>query len=410
MRFVPLLEEAWLAIRTNRSRTALTILGIVIGVGSVISVVGVGDGAKTVVGQLLGQFGSTSLIVAPNFTAIRESKGKVRFEEITRDDVETINAQAPAVSAVTPQIQMDVDVSVGQTSAKATLFGTMHQYLAASSLALQRGRFLDEDDDTYMRKVGVLGHDLAATLFGGQDPVGRFVRINDSVDVEIIGVLEKEEKSFISTVSDFDTSNNNRLFVPSSAIERVGGSSQIYFLTGEAVSVDRLEEAQQQILAVLDRNHGLWDGKVEKYMVQQMGQVIAMIDTATGTLTAAISIIAGIALLVAGIGIMNIMLVSVKERTREIGIRKALGARPASILNQFLLETLVLCGGGGLFGVAFAVIAIRVVASITKWPALVSGGVIELAVILSLVTGLIFGLYPASRAARMDPVEALRYE
>jgi putative ABC transport system permease protein len=407
VRFVPLIEEAWLAIRTNRSRTALTILGIVIGVGSVISVVGVGDGAKTVVGDLLGQFGSTSLIVAPNFTAIRESKGKFRFEEITRDDIDTINARAPAVASVTPQIQMNADVRLGDTSVKATIFGTMHQYLAGSKLALRQGRFLDEDDDTYMRKVGVLGHDLAASLFGAENPIGRFVKVNNLVEVEIIGVLEKEDKSFISTVSDFDTSNNNRLFVPSSAIERVGGSSQVYFLTGEAKSVDTIDDAQQQILAILDKNHGKWNGKVDKYIVQQMGQVIAMIDTATGTLTAAISIIAGIALLVAGIGIMNIMLVSVKERTREIGVRKALGARQASILNQFLLETLVLCGGGGLFGVAFAVVAIRVVAAITKWPALVSPGVIELAVILSLVTGLIFGLYPASKAARMDPVEGI---
>jgi putative ABC transport system permease protein len=410
VRLIPLVEEAWLAIRTNRSRTALTILGIVIGVGSVISVVGVGDGAKTVVGDLLGQFGSTSLIVAPNFTAIRESKGKFRFEEITRDDIDTINARAPAVASVTPQIQMDVDVRLGDISVKASLFGTMHQYLVGGRLSMRQGRFLSEDDDTFMRKVGVLGHDLSVSLFGTENPVGRFVKINNLVEVEIIGVLEKEDKSFISTVSDFDTSNNNRLFVPSSAIERVGGSSRVFFLTGEAKSVDTIDDAQQQILAVLDKNHGKWDGKVEKYIVQQMGQVIAMIDTATGTLTAAISIIAGIALLVAGIGIMNIMLVSVKERTREIGVRKALGARQASILNQFLLETLVLCGGGGLFGVAFAIAAIKVVAAISKWPALVSPGVIELAVILSLVTGLIFGLYPASKAARMDPVEALRYE
>jgi putative ABC transport system permease protein len=141
-----------------------------------------------------------------------------------------------------------------------------------------------------------------------------------------------------------------------------------------------------------------------------MGQILSMIDTATGTLTTAISLIAAIALVVAGIGIMNIMLVSVKERTREIGVRKALGAKQSSILNQFLLETLVLCGGGGLFGVAFAAGAIELMAALTHWPALISGSVIQLAVILSLVTGLVFGLYPASKAARMDPVEALRYE
>jgi putative ABC transport system permease protein len=410
MRFISVVEEALLAIRTNRSRTALTILGIVIGVGSVISVVGVGDGAKTVVGDLLGQFGSTSLIVMPNFQAMRESKGRYHFEEISQEDIATINTRAQAVSSVTPEIQMDAEVKNGDSSVKATLFGTMHQYLLGSKLVVRRGRFLDPDDDTFKRRVGVLGFDLAGKLFGTDNPIGRFVRVNNVVDVQIIGTLEKEEKSFISTVSDFDTSNNNRLFVPSSAIERVGGSSQVYFLTGNAVSTEKIDDAKQQIMIILNRNHGKWDGKVEKYMVQEMGSVLAMIDTATGTLTAAISIIAGIALLVAGIGIMNIMLVSVKERTREIGVRKALGARQSSILNQFLLETLVLCGGGGLFGVAFAIGAIQLVAAITKWPALVSGSVIELAVILSLVTGLVFGMYPASKAAKMDPVEALRYE
>jgi putative ABC transport system permease protein len=410
MRLVSLLEEAWLAIRTNGSRTALTILGIVIGVGSVISVVGVGDGAKKVVGDLLGQFGSTSLIVTPNFTAMRESKGRFKFEEITRDDIEEINTRASSVKAVTPQIQMSAEMKYGDTNVKATLFGTMHQYATGSKLVVGKGRFLNPDDDTFMRKVGVLGHDLAVNLFGTEDPIGKYVRVSNQVEVEVVGVLEKEDKSFISTVSDFDTSDNNSFFVPSSAIERVGGSSQVYFLTGEAVSAEKVEDAKQQITAILDHNHGKWNGTVEKYLVQEMGQVIAMVDTATSTLTTAISIIAGIALLVAGIGIMNIMLVSVKERTREIGIRKALGAKQSSILNQFLLETLVLCGGGGIFGVGFAVGAIQLVASITKWPAVLSLSVIELAVILSLITGLVFGLYPASKAARMDPVEALRYE
>jgi putative ABC transport system permease protein len=410
MRFASLAEEAWLAIRTNRSRTVLTMLGIVIGVGSVIAVVGVGDGAKQVVGDLLGQFGSTSLIVYPNFPAIRESRGRYRFEEITREDIAEINTKAPSVRAVTPEITMEVDLRSGDVSVTATLLGTMHQYLDTGRIRVARGRFLNDMDDEELRKVGVLGATLAGSLFPGEDPIGRSVRVNDAMEVEVVGVLEPEEKSFISTVSDFDTSNNNRLFVPSSALSRMGGSTRILVLVGEAVSVERIPDATAEILAVLDANHGRWDAKVSKYAVQEMGQVLGMIDTATGALTAAISIIAGIALVVAGIGIMNIMLVSVKERTREIGVRKALGATQSSILNQFLIETLALCGGGGLLGVVFAVVVIQVIAAATKWPALVSWSTVQLAVILSLVTGLVFGLYPASRAARMDPVEALRYE
>jgi putative ABC transport system permease protein len=410
VRISSLLEEAWLAIRTNRSRTVLTMLGIVIGVGSVIAVVGVGDGAKQVVGDLLGQFGSTSLIVYPNVTAIRESRGRYRFEEITREDIEAINERAPSVRAVTPEITMEAEMRAGEVSVTATLIGTMHQYLDTGRIRVARGRFLNDADDAYLRKVGVLGATLAGSLFPGADPIGRSVRVNNAMEVQVVGVLEPEEKSFISTVSDFDTSSNNRLFVPSSALSRMGGSTQILILVGEAVSVERIPDATAEILAVLDANHGRWDAKVPKYAVQEMGQVLDMIDTATGALTAAISIIAGIALVVAGIGIMNIMLVSVKERTREIGVRKALGATQSSILNQFLLETLALCGGGGLLGVVFALAAIQVIAAATKWPALISWSTVQLAVILSLVTGLVFGLYPASRAARMDPVEALRYE
>jgi putative ABC transport system permease protein len=410
MRVIPLLQEAWLAIRSNRSRTALTILGIIIGVGSVISVVSIGEGAKEVIGDLLGEFGSTSILVMPNFPAIRESQGRFHFEEMTRRDVQMINETAQAVRAVTPQVRTEVELRRQQLKVQATLLGTMHQYLQASKLKLMYGRFLNEEDDLYLRKVGVLGFDLAHSLFGEDNPVGQFVAIPGVTEVEIIGVLEKEQKSFISTISDFDTSNNNTLFVPVGAMERVGGQSYIFLLIGEAVSADRVEEAKREIVAVLNANHGKWEGKIEKYLVQEMGQILKMIDTTTGTLTALISIIAGIALVVAGIGIMNIMLVSVKERTREIGVRKALGANQASILNQFLVETLVLCGGGGLLGVALAVGVVQLVSSLTSWPAMISASVVELAVILALATGLLFGLYPASKAARMDPVEALRYE
>lgn len=410
MKALDLLREALSAIARNKSRTALTLLGIIIGVGAVVTVVGVGDGAKRVIGDLLGSFGSRSIIVLPNQTVIRESDGRFRPEEITRDDIRMINQQATAVQAVTPQIQTNLDASYDGTVRRVRLLGTLHHFLDAQGMTVSRGRFLRPEDDAYMRKVGVLGAEAAEGLFGPEDPIGEFVDIGGITQVEIIGVLEREERSFISTVSSFDTTSNNTIFVPASTVERVGGSSEIFFLIGEARTEESIDEAKRQILNILTVNHGKWDGRYEKFAIQEMGAVLDTIDTTTATLTAFISIIAGIALLVAGIGIMNIMLVSVKERTREIGTRKALGAKQASILNQFVVETLMICGGGGILGVALAAGAIEIIAYLSEWPALVSWGAVQLSVLLSLATGLIFGLYPASRAARMDPVEALRYE
>ena len=410
MKLGSLLYEAFTAVRSNKSRTALTLLGIIIGVGSVVTAVGVGDGAKVVIGELLGGFGSSSLLVLPNQAAMRESKWRFQPEEITREDIRLLNTQADAVKAVSPYIQLQVTAKYRDREEKTQLLGTLHHFLNARGVIIARGRFLREEDDQLMRKVGVLGADVAHRLFGDADPLGQYVMIEGIVEMEVIGVLEHEEKSFISTVSEFDTTNNNTIFVPASTVERVGGSSYIYFLMGEAVSEDRVDDAKRQILSILTMNHGKWEGRYEKFVIQEMGAILSMIDTTTNTITAFISIIAGIALVVAGIGIMNIMLVSVKERTREIGTRKALGAKQASILNQFVVETLLLCGLGGLAGVGLAALAIGLVAQLSKWPALISWGVVRLSVILSLSTGLIFGLYPASRAARMDPVEALRYE
>ena len=409
MGFLSLLREALSAIAANRSRTALTLLGIIIGVGAVITVVGVGNGAKTVIGDLLGSFGSKTLMVLPNDVVNRQSQRRYRYEEITREDISRINSEAAAVKAVTPQITVATTASNGGREETVQVMGTLHHYLAAGNLRVARGRFLRPEDDDYMRKVGVLGSKIAAALFGDEDPLGKYVRV-DAFDIEVIGVLDEEKTSFISTVSEFDTSNNNMVFVPASTIGRLTGSSMIYFLIGEAVDEDSIDAAKRQIMAILNANHGKYEGKYEKYVIQEMGAILETIDIVTGTLTAFITVIAGIALLVAGIGIMNIMLVSVTERTREIGTRKALGAKQASILNQFVLETLILCGGGGLLGVGLAATLVAIIARVSSWPALISWGTVRLSVILSLVTGMVFGLYPASRAARMDPVEALRYE
>jgi putative ABC transport system permease protein len=269
---------------------------------------------------------------------------------------------------------------------------------------------LNDLDDIYMRKTAVMGSLLAENLFGSNNPVGETVDIEGVGPIVVVGVLEEAPPGFTSRISDFDTTHNNTLFVPPSTMERLGGSSMIYFLQAEVLDEEMLDEASQKIRSVLNYNHGKYDGKMEKYIVQEMAALLESINKITATLTVFIAMIAGISLVVAGVGVMNIMLVSIKERTREIGTRKALGAAPYEILNQIMLEALILCGTGGLAGAGISSLAVYFIGKVTGWPALINIKMVMVALILSLLTGLIFAMIPASRAADMDPVDALRYE
>ena len=405
-----LILAALAAVANNRFRTTLAVLGITIGVGSVIAIVGLGDGARLVVRDALSSFGAGSLMVLPNFQVIEASDGRFDWPEITRDDISQINTQADAVRAVTPQADViGLAARYRGRTREVGIFGTLHHYLETGTIGLARGRFLHPEDDRLQRKVAVLGAQVAADLFPDGAALGALISIDNWFELEVIGVLAPEEQSFLS-VNDGEDSADQRIFVPISTLERVTGWLGISILWGEADSLRDIEVAKQQILAILDANHGRFDGVHHKFVVHDWAQLLSTIDSATGTITALVSVLGVISLVVAGIGVMNIMLVSVRERTREIGTRKALGAQPAAILNQFVVETVLICGGGGLAGIGLAAAAISIVAEITQWPGLISWSTVRLAFLLSFGTGLVFGLYPASRAARMDPVEALRHE
>ena len=405
-----LILAALTAIANSRFRTSLALLGITIGVGSVIAIVGLGDGARLVVRDAISSFGAGSLMVLPNYQVIEASDGRYDWPTITRDDVAQINAQADAVRAVTPQEDLrGLSARRHGRTREVGLFGTLHHYLQTSTVRLADGRFLHPEDDRLQRKVGVLGAEVAADLFPDEPALGALISIDNWFELEVIGVLAAEDQSFLS-VDTGEMTTDQRVFVPISTLERVTGWSGISILWGEATSLREIETAKQQIVAILDANHGRFDGVHHKFVVHDWAQLLSTIDATTGTITALVSILGVIALVVAGIGVMNIMLVSVRERTREIGTRKALGAQPAAILNQFVVETVLICGGGGLAGVGLAAGIIAIVAELTQWPGLISLTTIRLAFLLSFGTGLVFGLYPASRAARMDPVEALRHE
>ena len=405
-----LILAALTAVANNRFRTILALLGITIGVGSVIAIAGLGDGAKLVVRDALSRFGAGSLMVQPNYQAIEASDGRYDSPSVTREDIAQINAQADAVRAVTPQANWTGMSArrLGRTR-EVEIYGTLHHYLAAnSSMRLARGRFLHPEDDRLQRKVAVLGAEVAADLFPDAAALGALISLDDWFELEVIGILAPEEHSFLS--SDDWGSADDRVFVPISTVERVTGFDVVSILWGEADSLQEIETAKQQILAILDANHGRFDGVHHKFVVHDWAQLLSTIESTTGTITALVSILGVIALVVAGIGVMNIMLVSVRERTREIGTRKALGAQPAAILNQFVVEAVLVCGGGGLAGIGLAAAVIAIIEQVTGWPAVISLPTVRLAFLLSFGTGLVFGLYPASRAARMAPVEALRHE
>ena len=402
-----LVIEAAAAVAANRFRMVLALLGITIGVGSVIAIVGLGDGARVLVRESISSFGAGSLMVMPNWGATDADGERYETEAITVEDVEQINAQADAVQMVTPELTFSESARYGGRSTDATLYGTLHYYLEASSVPVAQGRFLNPEDQRSQRKVAVLGSEVAAELFRDESPLGALISIGSWFELEVIGVMAPEERGLLSVG---DESVDARVYLPVSTMERLFGRQGIYFLWGQAASLTEVDAAKQQILGILDANHGRFDGRYRKFQIEDMNQLLETIESTTGTITSLVSLLGVISLVVAGIGVMNIMLVSVRERTREIGTRKAIGAQQASILNQFVVEAVLICGGGGLAGIGLAAAAIAIVAQATEWPGLISPATIRLAFFLALGTGLVSGLYPATRAARMDPVEALRHE
>lgn len=410
MTFSDTFQESVQAITTNKSRSVLLLLGLVIGISAVVTVVSIGDGAAVVISDILGGFGSKTIMIMPNWNAMEGKGRRGRLEEITRQDIKDLNEKVPALRGVTPQITTEVDLRRGFREERVQLMGTLPLFLEVNDLQIAEGRGLWDGDDEYMQKVAVIGADLKKSLFGASEAVGEMITLTGYGEVQVIGVLRYKEMNAIAAMADFDNSYNNTLFVPASTVERLGGSSFIYFLQGEAVSEERVEEAITDILAILRYNHGQFEGKKDKFTAEAMGALIDTIGSTIKTLTLFISFIAGISLVVAGVGVMNIMLVSIKERTREIGTRKALGAAPYVILNQIMLETILLCGSGGIAGAALSAAAVHIIAHFSGWPALINMKMMIVSIVLALVTGLTFGLIPASRAADMDPVEALRYE
>ena len=399
------IRVALIAIRANKMRSALTMLGIIIGVGSVITMIALGRGAGADITDRVKSMGTNRLTVQPGARQPgafgRRSAGD--REALKVADAEAIAQKCPSVAAVAPQASGSAEVKRRNQNATITVAGSTPEYFVVNNHPVERGRAFTEAEDRGKRTVCVIGTTVVSTFFGRSDPLGESLRIKN-VSFEIIGVLKEKGGGGFRDPDEI-------IVVPLNvAMGRLFGSDYLNSIPVMAAGGDLLGQATEEINKLLRRRHRIRPGKQDDFNVRGQAEMLEMFTQTSQTFTVLLAGIAALSLLVGGIGVMNIMLVSVTERTREIGIRKAVGARRRDILMQFLIESLALCMVGGLIGTAVGIAGAAVVAKVAGWRTLVSGASILLAFGFSAAVGIGFGIYPAQKAALLHPIEALRYE
>ena len=390
-------------LRANRLRSALTMLGIVIGNASVITLVGVGRGAQNLAENQLSTLGANVLFVVPGNNDSRR-QGIDFPKTLVLEDAKAIAEQVPSVKRVVPQITLTAVVQAGSKSSSSSISGVTPDFLTVRSFEVAQGRFMDERDLDAARNVVVIGPDLAKKLVPLGSAVGQQLRIRDQ-SFEVIGVMAPKG-------AVFGQNQDEAAYIPlTTMVSRLSGRDPTYGVNLNFISVEARDEASTgaakfQITNLLRQRHNIL--REDDFAVRSQKDAQAIVGTITGGLTLMLGAIGSISLLVGGIGIMNIMLVAVSERTSEIGLRKAIGARSADVLAQFLVEALVLSSLGGLIGGAMGLSAVALVATFTPLPAAIGGVSVLITVGLSGTIGLVFGVLPARRAARLDPITALR--
>ncbi len=400
------LRIALRAIRANKMRSALTTLGIIIGVAAVIAVVSVVQGLQYAISSSLGSVGATFIRVMP-FPDPNDPDLAGREIILTREDGEAILAEVPAVASFSPIFVRGVRASHRDRTRSFQLLAVGSAFQEVTNTWVERGRFFSTLDLERRGDVCVIGRELIKDLGLPKDPLGVEITV-DRAQLMIVGVLEKKGQKL-------GEDSDRILLVPITTAEEMFGrdSMKQLILDFQAVSAQEAELAKDRITEVLRRRHGIADGKSDGFLVLLQEEIVKAVGTMLGTVTAVVAAVVGIALLVGGIGIMNVMLVSVRERTREIGIRKAVGARRSDILLQFLIEAVTLSVFGGLLGILLGMGGGMLAASlIPGFPAESHTPLwaIALAVAFAGLVGVLFGTYPAAKAASLDPIEALRYE
>ncbi|MGE5654218.1 MAG: ABC transporter permease [Bacillota bacterium] len=383
-----------MSIKSNKMRTFLTTLGVIIGVAAVIALVSIGEGAKASITSQISSMGS-------NMITLTGGKGKA--VRLTIPTAEFIAERTPLVLNTVPAFTVNnATVKVGNQTEAIPVEGAGEAFQNVRNWRVATGSFFENSHVRSSRKVAVVGQWVVNEMFAGQDPVGEVMRINGDT-FQIIGTMEAK-----GTVMGQDA--DKRIIIPVTAAQRMAGTTQLTALYFEAASSDVTAQAVEEIRQALRERFGAVADEKNVFRTTSMDDLLTTVNTATATMTLMLAGIASISLLVGGIGIMNIMLVSVTERTREIGIRKALGAKRRDILAQFLIEAVILSASGGAVGIGLGVFGARQVSRLAGWPPTVSASSILLAFFFSAAVGVFFGIYPANKASKLDPIIALRFE
>ncbi len=403
-----LLALAWKALLRNKMRTLLTMLGIIIGVGAVITMVSIGEGSKQSIRSQLSSMGSNMITIRPfsNATVGGGARlGSAGLQTLKVEDAIAIQKQAAYITDVSPAVSTNGQAINGSLNWPTSLQGVSPSYLAIRDWKLVSGIAFTDDDVTTSDKVCLLGQTVIANIFaGGDNPVGKVIRFN-KIPFKVIGVLEKKGEN------TFGQDQDDIILAPYTTVQkRILAIAYVQTIYASAADEKSSDTATKEISAVLRADHKLKFSEQDDFTVRTQAELISTMSSTSQLLTVLLTAIAAISLLVGGIGIMNIMYVSVTERTREIGLRMAIGARGIDILLQFLTEAIMISITGGVIGVVLGITSSKLVTEFLSWPTLVSESSVVLSFVVCAVTGVFFGYYPAQKASRLDPIEALRYE
>jgi len=396
------------ALRVNKMRALLTMLGIIIGIAAVIAMVAIGSGASKMISDQIASIGSNLLLVIPgSVTSGGMRSGSGGTPTLTYDDAKAIKAECPSVAEVAPTVRGSAQVVFGNQNWSTIVQGATPELLTVRDWPLVGGRNISTSDVDGATKTCLIGQTVAENLFGSADPIGKIIRIK-KIPFTVIGLLEHKGQSPQGQDQD------DVIYIPLSTAQRKVFGSQFPNSVGammiQAQNAEVLKKAEEEISALLDQRHHIGPSRERDFTIRNLSEILAVSEQSSKVMSLLLGAVASISLIVGGIGIMNIMLVSVTERTREIGIRMAIGAKQRDILLQFLTEAVLLTTCGGIIGMGLGVVGAMVVSKLMKWPTLISSEAIIIAFLFSAGVGVFFGFYPARKAAALNPIEALRYE